>query len=174
MKEPELAQQDELCNKGNYTQTVTRWSLCKFHCLNLQRRIHSTDLFAHTGSNCEPAVTGGLVLTVSICIPIQIYLRSADKHRRCWWTVLLMLAVQGRIWGKLWPPAFVSSVRCWILIQTREGAPLLTLLKETKQVQQEVNVFSTDFIRKEEKKISRITTMLVAMNQSKGNVFCSP
>jgi len=60
------------------------------------------------------------------------------------------------------------------LIQTREGAPLLTLLKETKQVQQEVNVFSTDFIRKEEKKISRITTMLVAMNQSKGNVFCSP
>ena len=50
--------------------------------------------------------------------------------------------------------------------QTGDEAPLLTLLKETKQVQQEVKKQ-----RREEKKISKITTLFVAMNQSKGNLF---
>lgn len=36
--------------------------------------------------------------------------------------------------------------------QEVEEASLLTLLKETKQVQQEINVFSTDIIRKEGKR----------------------
>jgi hypothetical protein len=57
-------------------------------------------VFAHTGSNCEPAVTGAdcvyLYTDTSIDGVDELY-------------VLLVLAVQGRIRGKLWPPAFVSS-----------------------------------------------------------------